>query len=75
MVSREARRTLVAIGTRSDVALTRDATAGVNGAEVICQNVSPSPSEDRSNGWLAQPLTDLFVDIPPALKRGENVNR
>jgi putative transposase len=37
------------------------ANADVNGAENIRQKVSPSPrSEDRSNGWLAQPSTYLF---------------
>ncbi|MFP8890686.1 RNA-guided endonuclease InsQ/TnpB family protein [Natrialbaceae archaeon A-CW2] len=36
------------------------ANADVNGAENIRQKVSPSPSEDRSNGWLAQPSTFLF---------------
>jgi putative transposase len=36
------------------------ANADVNGAENIRQQVSPSPSEDRSNGWLAQPSTFLF---------------
>ena len=37
------------------------ANADVNGAENIRQNVSSSPrSEDRSNGWLAQPSTYLF---------------
>jgi putative transposase len=37
------------------------ANADVNGAENIRQKVTPSPhSEDRSNGWLAQPSTYLF---------------
>ena len=36
------------------------ANADVNGAENIRQKVSPSPSQDRSNGWLAQPSTFLF---------------
>jgi putative transposase len=36
------------------------ANAYVNGAENIRQKVSPSPSEDRSNGWLAQPSVYLF---------------
>jgi putative transposase len=36
------------------------ANADVNGAENIRQKVSPNPSKDRSNGWLAQPSTYLF---------------
>ena len=36
------------------------ANADVNGAENIRQKVSPNPSLDRSNGWLAQPSTYLF---------------
>jgi putative transposase len=39
------------------------ANADVNGAENIRQKVSPSlacDGGDRSNGWLAQPLTYLF---------------
>ena len=36
------------------------ANADVNGAENIRQKVTPSPTEDRSNGWLAQPSTFLF---------------
>src|SRR6056297_397218 len=36
------------------------ANADVNGAENIRQKVTPSPSQDRSNGWLAQPSVQLF---------------
>ncbi|SEU09570.1 RNA-guided endonuclease TnpB family protein [Natrinema hispanicum] len=36
------------------------ANADVNGAENIRQKVTPSPSQDRSNGWLAQPSVHLF---------------
>jgi putative transposase len=38
------------------------ANADVNGAENIRRKVTPSPSdtEDRSNGWLAQPSVRLF---------------
>ncbi|WP_394352481.1 RNA-guided endonuclease InsQ/TnpB family protein [Natronorubrum aibiense] len=36
------------------------ANADVNGAENIRRKVTPSPSEDRSNGWLAQPSVHLF---------------
>jgi putative transposase len=36
------------------------ANADVNGAENIRQKVSPNPSPDRSNGWLAQPSVYLF---------------
>ncbi|SIS19540.1 Putative transposase DNA-binding domain-containing protein [Natronorubrum thiooxidans] len=36
------------------------ANADMNGAENIRRKVTPSPSEDRSNGWLAQPSVHLF---------------
>ena len=36
------------------------ANADVNGAENIRQKVSPNPTMDRGNGWLAQPSTYLF---------------
>jgi putative transposase len=36
------------------------ANADVTGAENLRQKVTPSPSLDRSNGWLAQPSVHLF---------------
>jgi len=36
------------------------ANADVNGARNIRSTITPSPSEDRSNGWLAQPVVRLF---------------
>ncbi len=36
------------------------ANADVGGAENIRRKVTPSPAEDRSTGWLAQPSKYLF---------------
>ena len=36
------------------------ANADVNGAENIRMKVTPSPLQDRSTGWLAQPVVRLF---------------
>jgi putative transposase len=49
------------------------ANADVNGAENIRQKVSPSPSRDRSNGWLAQPSTFLFDKETGAFAPQEHV--
>jgi len=49
------------------------ANADVNGAENIRQKVSPSPSQDRSNGWLAQPSTFLFDKETGAFAPQEHV--
>ncbi len=37
-----------------------NADVNVNGAENIRQKVTPSPSQDKSNGWLAQSSVHLF---------------
>jgi putative transposase len=36
------------------------ANADVNGAKNIRRTITPSPTQDRSNGWLAQPVVRLF---------------
>jgi len=49
------------------------ANADVGGAENIRQKVTPSPSPDRSTGWLAQPSVCLFDKETGAFAPQEHV--